>query len=179
MPVRAERLVVDAAPCAGRISIDAEQAPLADILQELAAKMGFRLVVRAPVTERISHTLAGTPEDVLKRLMQGRNLVIDSNPAKHCGGRQVPTTVWILPAGESSDPRDAAASAPAAGTAAAPNLAETRPARPARPRGTRKRMSEEEWQQMKEDYKAGKIKADPETGMPVPVEQPAVAEPTP
>lgn len=142
--------------------------------------MGFRLVVKAALTERISHKLSGAPEDVLKRLMAGRNLVVDSNPARHCGGREVPTTVWVLPAGESHAPGGTGpASVPktAPATEATGELA-PRPAMPTRPRGTRKRMSEAEWQQMKKDYKAGKVMADPETGLPVPVEQPE-PEPAP
>lgn len=169
-PAGAGSLVVDAEPCATRIRIDADQVPLGEVLERLSNVMGFRLVAKTSLVEPVSLSVVGTPEDVLKRLMQGRNLVVDSNPSKKCSGRTTPTTVWVLPAGEAGNrPAAPAAAAPPA-AAATQTTAPVSPRGP-RPRGTRQRMSEAEWQQMKKDYKAGKVQADPETGLPVPVEQ--------
>jgi hypothetical protein len=172
----ADGLTVDATRCASRIRIEADQVPLGDVLQRLSTDMGFRLVARTELTERVSRDLSGAPEDVLKRLMQGRNLVVDSNPDAKCGGRQTLTTIWVLPAGQAVDRAAGAPQGPVGVESTQASVPQQ--VRPPRPRGTRRRMSDAEWQQMKKDYMAGKVKADPKTGLPVPVDAEPAA-PTP
>jgi hypothetical protein len=164
-------LQVDAAPCASRIHVRAQDVPLGEILGSLSKAMGFRLDAKVALTERVSIDRADTPEALLKHLMQNRNLVLQADPNPKCNGRETLTTVWVLPTGQDAPRVADKPTAPA--TAATPAPAKPL-ARQERPRGTRRNtaMTEEQWQQMKRDYLAGKVKADPETGKPVPVEEP-------
>lgn len=161
---------VDAPRCAEVIRVRAQDAALGEVLARVAGAMGFRLDARVELTEKVTLDRKAPPERLLKNLLQGRNLVIHTDPSKACGGKERITTVWVLPVGQDASPRPAA---PAASpNRPAPQAAGQLPpgSRHPRPRGTRKNMSEEEWQQMKKDYQAGRVKADPETGKPVPVE---------
>jgi hypothetical protein len=163
---QAETLHVDAKPCAETVALRAEQVPLRQVLERLAETLSFRLQSPLALDEQVTLTRRASPEKLLEELLRGKNVAVQTEPAARCGGASVVTTVWVMPAGE----------APSASAGAAPSVSPAATAqagpyvRPERPRGTRKRMSEAEWQQMKEDYKAGRIKADPETGLPVPVE---------
>jgi hypothetical protein len=162
---------VDAPRCGEVIHVRAQDAPLGEVLAKVAGAVGFRLDAKVELAGKVTLDRKGPPERLLKELLQGRNLVIHADPSKACGGKERITTVWVLPVGQDGPPR--AATPGASPDASAPQAAGQLPpgSRNARPRGTRKSMSEEEWQQMKQDYKAGKVKADPETGKPVPVEQ--------
>jgi hypothetical protein len=159
---------VEAARCAESIHIRAQDASLGEVLDQTASALGFRLDAKVDLTEKVTLDRKGPPERLLKSLLQGRNLVIQTDPSKACNGKDRITTVWVLPAGEDA-PRPAAAPATPATQATVP-ATQLPGSTHARPRGTRKRMSEEEWQQLKKDYAAGKVKADPETGKPVPTE---------
>lgn len=153
---------VDAGRCANAIRVKAHDAPLADVLARMSDATGFRLDATVDLSERVTLDKKGPPERLLKNLLLGKNVVIQTAASAACGGQDRIQTVWILPAGQDA-PRGVA-----------PQRVETSPAE--RPRGTRKKMSEQEWQLMKQGYQAGKIKADPQTGKPVPVdpsEQPA------
>lgn len=165
-------LQIDAQPCAERIHIRAQDVPLADVLTGLSKAMGFRLDAKVDLTERVTLERRDTPEALLKQLLQKRNLVVQTHASANCEGRETLKVVWILPAGQDA-PRPAAAPAEAL-ESQAQSEAPAGPARPLgrheRPRGTRRSMSEEEWKKMKEDWKDGKVKADPETGRPVPAE---------
>jgi hypothetical protein len=169
--VQAQSLNLDAAPCAKTIRIDAQDVPLGEVLQRLSGSLDFRLHAKVELPEPVTIRRSDTPEALLKHLMQGRNLVMESAPNKKCAGRDTLATVWVLPAGEAV-PRLESGPQPAGRPPVIQEAGdvEYRALRPERPRGTRKRMSEEEWQKMKEEYKAGRIKADPETGLPVPVD---------
>lgn len=159
---------MDAEPCAQRIRVRAQDVALAEVVQAVAKNMAFRLDLKVNLDEKVSVDRAGPPEELLKHLLKSRNVVLQTDPSPRCGGKETLTTVWVLPAGETVT-RDQAAAPTAAGTQSADAPAQ-RTVLPERPRGTRKRMTEEQWQQMKQDYKAGKLKADPETGLPVPVD---------
>ena len=171
---------VNAGRCADAIHIKAQDAPLGDVLARMSGAMGFRLDASVDLSERVTLDRKGPPARLLKNLLLGKNLVIRTAASKACGGQERIETVWVLPAGQDV-PRRAASESPQATPSVQPSTEapEARPARRhERPRGTRKSMSDEEWQQMKKDYKAGKIKADPETGKPVPV-QPDEPAPVP
>lgn len=166
---RAGELVVEAAPCAKSIKVRADHVPLGDVVADIATRLGIRVQARTPLPEVVSFNGSGPPEVVLKKLMAGRNLVLGSGNVVSCGGREVLTTMWLLPAGESvqrpAQPVEAIAAIQQPGEAI---LA---PARPERPRGMRKRMNEEQWQKAKEEWKAGRLEVDPLTGEPVAVPQ--------
>lgn len=167
----AQELTVKAAPCAATIEVSADGVPLEQVVRAITSALGVRLEAKATLPELTRFKASGTPERVLLKLMEGRSVVLDSNRVKKCGGRETLTTVWILPEGEAGAPRpENSGTFPAA--IQAPGEAEFR-ARPPRPRGVRKRLGEEEWQKVKEDWEAGKVQADPVTGLPVPVEQTA------
>lgn len=177
--VAAGAVEVEGAPCAEVIRVRAQDATLGEVLAKVAGAVGFRVDAKVGLTEKVTLDRKGPPERLLKNLLQGRNLVIQTDPVKACGGKEHITTVWVLPAGQDAPPR---AAAPAASQdSPAPQAAGQLPpgSRHPRPRGTRKNMSEAEWQQMKRDYQAGKVKADPETGKPVPVEPDEQAESPP
>jgi hypothetical protein len=97
---QAGELTIDAAPCAEQIRIHARDVPLGDIVGQLSATMGVRLVARVQLPELVSLDVAGAPEDVLKRVLHGKNLVTESKSVAACGARQVLATIWLLPAGE-------------------------------------------------------------------------------
>lgn len=161
---------VEGAPCAEVIRVRAHDATLGEVLAKVAGAMGFRLDAKVALAEKVTFDRKGPPERLLKSLLQGRNLVIQTDPVKACGGKEHITTVWVLPVGEDAPRRAAAPAEAQPATPAAQASGATPVRRHERPRGTRKNMTEEEWQKMKQDYKAGKVKADPETGKPVPVE---------
>jgi hypothetical protein len=174
-PATARELVVKATPCAATIEVSADGVPLDEILRAVTAALGVRLEAKTALPELTRFKASGTPERVLLKLMQGRSVVLDSKPVGKCGGGETLTTVWILPTGEAAAPRpEASVTLPAA--VQAPGEAELRPLRAPRPRGTRKRLSEDEWRKAKADWEAGKVQADPVTGLPVPVPQPATPE---
>jgi len=167
---------VEGGRCAEEIHIRAHDAPLAEVLAKASTAMGFRVDAKVDLAERVTLDRKGPPERLLKSLLQDRNLVIQTDPSKACGGKERITTVWILPTGQDVPRREAPApAAPLDAAAAEPGSGP----RELRPRGTRKNMTDKEWQQMKRDYRAGKIKADPETGRPVPVEPEAKPQPAP
>jgi hypothetical protein len=165
----AKELVVKAAPCATNIEVRADGVPLDEVLRAVTKALGVRLEAKATLTEETHFSAIGTPERVLTLLMQGRNVVLDSHPVAKCEGREVLTTVWILPAGEAA-PARAQASTAAPAAVQVPGEAQFGSSRPPRPRGVRKRLGEQEWQRVKEEWRAGKVQADPETGLPVPVD---------
>ncbi len=171
-PATAQELVVKAAPCAATIDVSADGVPLEQVVRAITSALGVRLEAKAALPQLTRFKASGTPERVLLKLMEGRSVVLDTNPVKKCGGREMLTTVWILPAGEAAEPRP---ETPGTFQAAIqePSEVEFRPLRPPRPRGIRKRFGEEEWQRVKKDWEEGKVQADPVTGLPVPVEQPA------
>jgi hypothetical protein len=173
-PATAQELVVKAAPCAATIDVSADGVPLEQVVRAITSALGVRLEAKAALPELTQFRASGTPERVLLKLMEGRSVVLDSNPVKKCGGRETLTTVWVLPAGEAADLRPETAGTFQAATQA-PGEAEFR-ARPPRPRGTRKRLTEEEWRKVKKDWEEGKVQADPVTGLPVPVQPPAPPE---
>ena len=102
---------VDAARCADVVTIKADDAPLGEVLQKAAAAMGFRLDAKVELAEKVTVDRKGPPDRVLKQLMAGRNLVMQSDPDPKCGGKDRITTVWILPAGKDAPHRPAAAPA--------------------------------------------------------------------
>jgi hypothetical protein len=172
----AQQLTVEAAPCAKTIRVQAQDVVLGQIVERVAQALEVRLEAKAELQEPVSFNASGTPEEVLTRLLRGRNLVLDANTAARCGGREVLTTIWVLPAGEDAPRTAAAQPAPHAAVIQQPGDVRFKPMRPDRPRGMRKRLSEEEFAKAKEDWKAGKVKADPETGLPVPVNPGAPGE---
>lgn len=170
---------VEGARCADVIRVRAQDATLGEVLAKVAEAVGFRVDAKVELTEKVTLDRKGSPERLLKNLLQGRNLVIQTDPVKACGGKERVTTVWVLPVGEDAPRRAAAPSQAQPATPAAQASGATPMRRHERPRGTRKSMSDAEWQQMKKDYQAGKVKADPETGKPVPVEPDEKAESPP
>ncbi len=163
----AGELAVSAAPCGKTIQVRAQDVPLGEVLKRIAESAQFRLDAKVPLADRVSVNRTGAPGEVLRHLLQGKNLVMQSDPDPACNGRQRINTVWVLPSGQDVAPAENA------GIAAGPEIqnpgeGELRPALPPRPRGTRKRMTEQEWRKAGDDYWAGKTKADPETGLPVP-----------
>lgn len=150
-------LVVDAQPCAKTIHVRATAVPLQDVLSGLAGAMHFKLHIQAELGEAVTLDREASPETLIKDLMRGHNLVLDTNPAKACDGRQTIATVWILPAGT--------ATAATTGTTTVFGLGP-------HPSFSRRKnhWTDEEWHRLKEDWKAGRIRRDPETGAPVPVE---------
>lgn len=174
----AEELFVKAAPCATSIEVRADGVPLDKVLQAVTSALGVRLEAKVALTDPVRFKATDTPERLLLRLMQGRNVVLDSNRVGKCGGREVLTTVWVLPAGEATVPRAESAAVQEA-VVQQPGQAEFRPARPPRPRGVRKRLGEEEWQRVKKEWQEGKVQADPQTGLPIPVDPQAAPSPPP
>jgi hypothetical protein len=164
-------LQIDAAPCAERIHVRATDVPLGDVLVGLSKAMGFRLDAKVELAERVTFERRDTPQALLKQLLQKRNLVVQTDPNAKCRGRETLTVVWVLPAGQNAPRPAAAVPAPEAQpeTSAAPGPAQPL-GRHERPRGTRRSMSAGGWQKMKDDCKAGRVKADPETDRPVDAE---------
>lgn len=160
---------LEGGPCAKTVRLRATEAPLGEVLQKLADTLGFQLKAKVKLTEAVSLDRNDSPELLLKHLMRGNNLVLQTGPSAACAGQSVVTNVWVLPVGEEGPTLANSDTSPLPGVEGVG--AQLRPIEPPppRPRGSRKRMSEADWQQMKQDYKDGKMQADPQTGLPVPV----------
>ena len=109
----APELSIEATPCAQQIRIRAKDVAIDDIVGGLAKAMDLRLVARTSLPEPITFDGTGTPEEVLKRLLHGKNLVIETRRKSACGPREVLATVWLLPSGQDG-PARASASIPEA-----------------------------------------------------------------
>jgi hypothetical protein len=102
----ARELTIEASPCAERIRIHAREVPLQEVVSGLSAAMGVRLVAQVQLQEPVSFDVSGTPEDVLKRILHGKNLVTETKAVAACGSRDVLATIWLLPVGqEAARPR--------------------------------------------------------------------------
>jgi hypothetical protein len=102
----ARELTIEASPCAERVRIHARDVPLQDVVSGLSAAMGVRLEARVQLQEPVSFDVSGAPEDVLKRILHGKNLVTETKAVAACGSREVLATIWLLPVGqEAARPR--------------------------------------------------------------------------
>lgn len=175
--VAAGDLHVEGRPCAQAIHVRADQVPLEDVVKGVARALDLRLELKTSLPDLVTVDRQGSPEEVLKRLLSDRNLVLDSAPSARCKGRDVLRVVWLLPAGQAVERPPAPA--PAAAPLQKPGEVEFREIRKPLPSRFRKRIgrkvSAEEWRQITRDYQAGKIVIDPVTGMLVAAEPPPQA----
>lgn len=161
---------VDASPCVQEITVRANDALVSDVLKRMADKMQFTLKFDPASDQRVSIQRTATIDVMLHDLLNGKNFMQLNDVRAECDGKIATTQVWVLPRGEAVpyltyEPEPEGRKLEP--FAKAEKLPETLPP----PRGVKRSMSEKEWQQMKQDYKVGKIAADPETGKPIPVEE--------
>lgn len=98
----AQSIEVNGAQCADRIQVRAQAARLGDVLQRLSDATGFRLAARTALDQPVSIDRTASLDALLKELGAGLNLVVQTTPSKACGGRQVVSDVWVLPAGDAA-----------------------------------------------------------------------------
>ena len=103
VPAAARELTIDAAACAKTVRIHARDVPLQDIVSGLASAMGVQLVAKAQLPDPVSLDMSGAPEDVLKRLLRDKNLVVETRRKPECGAGEVLATIWLLPVGENAE----------------------------------------------------------------------------
>ena len=98
--VEGRELSIEASACAKDIRIHAQDVPLQEIVGGLANAMGVKLVAKTSLPEPVTFDASGAPEEVLKRLLHGKNLVVETQPKAACGSREVLATIWLLPSGQ-------------------------------------------------------------------------------
>jgi hypothetical protein len=125
--------------CGADVTVHAQDASLSEVLRQFAKGTGAQLSEKVLLADRVSLDLTGPPESVLKRLMQGHNLVVETGKARGCRGRESVTKIWVLPAGEDS----------ARASTAPPKL-----------RGSGKGMTPEEWRRARREERAKKASAE-------------------
>lgn len=170
----ARELSIEATPCAKTIRIAAKDVPLEEIVGGLAKSMEVRLVAKTTLPEPVTFSGTGAPEELLKRLLHGKNLVVETKRKAECGAREVLSTVWLLPAGQDAPARGDGTPAPEAGVPAQP----ARQADADRPRGNRRGgahpMTDEERREMRRKWREGQLSGgseeDPATSPPAPAE---------
>ncbi|HUR41166.1 MAG TPA: hypothetical protein VM240_08345 [Verrucomicrobiae bacterium] len=150
----------------------ADARPLGEVVRAITRALGVRLEAKIELKDPVTLDRTGGPEQVLGQLLRGRNVVLDSNPSAACHGREVLTTVWILPAGQEGPPREASAAVAPPPVIVEPTRAEFRQVGPKLPPKFRRRgghlLSPEEKQEMTRKWRAGELTVDPQTGELVP-----------
>jgi hypothetical protein len=165
-------VIVEGEPCEKELHVKADQQPLSEILVAMSDHIGYVLKFDPGSDAIVSIDRRASALTMLRELLSGKNMIAMEAPDPDCDGRSTITLVKVLPRGEDAPyiyhepPKNAARAAMA--IRPADNIAETAPPPP---KATRNAMSEAEWQKMKEDYKAGKIAADPQTGKPISIEE--------
>lgn len=159
--VAAGDLLVEAKPCAATVRVKATDVPIEEVLARLSTELKFTLTLKAPLKAPVSLDRTDTAENLIKDLMRGHNLVLDTKPLAACKGREGIAKVWVLPAGQAVEARRE-------GLAWNPALDPRRHPRFGRRHNN---LSNEEWKRLTAEWKAGRIVADPETGKPIAAEQ--------
>jgi len=169
-PVFAADIRIEASPCANQVHVKLTDARLSDVLKRLADQMQFTLKFDPDSDTQVTFERRADPTTVLRELLNGGNFLQINEPRESCEGQPAIAQVWVLPRGEAvpyltyiPEPKGVTLQ-PFNRNAVAPEVAPS-------PRGTRRSMSEADWQQMKQDYKDGRIAGDPETGKPIPIEE--------
>lgn len=161
----ARELQIDASPCAQEVRIHAQDVPIQEIVSALTNAMGVTLLAKTSLPDPVDFNGSGAPEDVLKRLLHDKNLVVETGRKPSCGARKVLAKVWLLPSGQKAPARPAAAPE---SNIELPGQVEFRSnANPLPPKFRRrggKLMTLDEKRQVTQKLRDGTMKIDPETG---------------
>jgi len=98
----AQTIHVDGAQCSDRIHVRAQAARLGDVLQRLSDKTHFRFVAKTTLEQPVTIDRRASLDALLKELGAGLNVIVQTTGTKACGGRQVVSDVWVLPAGNAA-----------------------------------------------------------------------------
>jgi len=84
---RAASVVIARATPGEEMTIKAEAAPVAEILQRLADQCAFKIVgaERAGAAEAMTVDMKGSPDVLVSRLLRNRNHMVVRSPANACG----------------------------------------------------------------------------------------------
>ncbi|HUR41440.1 MAG TPA: hypothetical protein VM240_09775 [Verrucomicrobiae bacterium] len=94
-PVTVERI-----GCKEGVRLVAHGAPLSQVMETLSRELGFTLKFQGEGSRVVDTELTRQPAALLRKLLEGDNVVVDEVPDRHCPGRQALARVWVLPRGE-------------------------------------------------------------------------------
>jgi len=83
--------------CGATVHLVARDAPLSDVLQQLAKSLHFELVGAADDDTRVNVDVARRPTDLVARLagLDNISMTLEENP--RCPGRERIVKLWVLP----------------------------------------------------------------------------------
>lgn len=158
--ISGDSLEVTADRC-GEIRVRAENVPVTEVLEAMSEAAGFRLVSGVSLEAPVSLDRTTTLEILLEELLEGLSTTTIRRDRAQCENGPVIASLWIHPEGDANASLDQQAEEEQRSRIDAPlernpeGLDRNQP-----PRGTRGRMSDEEWQRTKEAYAAGEISGD-------------------
>lgn len=145
--------------CAERIHVSASGAKLSDVLKTMADRLGFTLRFAARRDPVVDFSREADAETILRELTAGQNLLAVHRPDEQCG-RNVISEVELLASGDAVARFEYIPHANETSRAAPLPREQRQPL----PEGSRRRLSDAEWQKMKDDLATGRATYDPETG---------------
>ena len=88
---------VSGSDCGATVHLVARDAPLSDVLKQLAKSLHFELVGGADDDTRVNVDVARRPTDLVARLTGLDNVSMTLEPNPRCPGRDRIVKLWVLP----------------------------------------------------------------------------------
>jgi hypothetical protein len=92
----AQAVRVDALGCKRGVHVQAEGAPLEDVLKGLADSLRFRLTVEATLDSRVRIDATEQADELIGRLLVAENFMVTRARDPGCPGRSRIVRVWVL-----------------------------------------------------------------------------------
>jgi hypothetical protein len=88
---------IDVKVSQGEVTLDARNAQLAQVLQEIAAKANLQLTLRGDLSAPVTQSFAGVPlEEAITRLAQGFSFALTYAAATGDRGAEIVTGLWVV-----------------------------------------------------------------------------------
>jgi len=112
-PVLGQQLKVRAVDCNAGVYVEAHQAPLADVLRELARVLDFRLNYEGDPGRLVSVNATRPAAALVSSLSPQDSIVVTQEPDPRCKGKKRIVKVWVLPSASAAKPRTTSTVPPA------------------------------------------------------------------